>query len=354
MHATKADPNPRGWFVVAAAAALVVALAIASSVGGITGLLAVGEEFPIRDYVLADLPDVELATGVGHDGQQYYGIARDPLGRGEVPDLLDNPSYRYLFILYPALAGGFGTFSPELTVAAMLALSVVGFGLAGASALMLNHQLGGRATVAFVAVANAGLLLAVRFLLPDPLALGLAMLGVTLAVAGKDRPAAVALTLAVLTKTPYFLFPLALGAWVWPTERRRAWWLTFAPAAPAALWLAYVFIRFGPSTAGNLTAPFAGFVTAIGQWSDVSTGEMVLALLAAALVVTGAVLAAITRHPLLRLLLVAWVGLGLISSELIWKFGNNAMRVMAPLWTVAALAAALYLSSSRSRRNLPV
>ena len=354
MHATKAEPHPGGWFVVAAVAALVVALSIAGSVGGITGLLAVGEEFPIRDYVLADLPDVELATGVGHDGQQYYGIARDPLGRGAVPDLLDNPSYRYMFILYPALAGGFGTFSPQLTVAAMLALSVVGFGLAGASALMLNHQLGGRTTVAYFAVANAGLLLAVRFLLPDPLALGLAMLGVTLAVAGKDRPAAVALGLAVLTKAPYFLFPLALGAWVWPSDRKRAWWLTVAPAVPAALWVSYVFIRFGPSTAGNLTAPFTGFITAIDQWSSVSTGEVILALMAAALLVGGAVLAAVTRHPLLRLLLLAWVGLGLVSSELIWKFGNNAMRVMAPLWTVAALAAAVYVSSSKSRRNLPV
>jgi len=354
MHATKADPNPRGWFLASSAAALVVALSIAAGVGGLSGLLRVGEDFPIRDYIVADLGDVELATGVGHDGQQYYGIARDPLGLGEVPKLVDNPSYRYLFILYPALAGGFGAFSPDVTVAAMLALAVVGFGLAGASSLMLNHQLGGRPSVAHLAVANAGLLLAVRFLLPDALALGLAMLGVTLAVAGKDRPAAVALGLAILAKVTYLLFPLALGAWLWPTDRKRAWWLTVAPAVPTVVWVGYVFIRFGPSTAGNLSAPFTGFIGAFDLWSDVSSGEVFMALLAAALVVAGAVLAIISQHRLLRLLLVAWVAVGVISSEFVWKFGNNTLRALAPLWAVGAVAAAVYVSSSKSRRNLPV
>jgi hypothetical protein len=354
MHDTTTEARPIGWFIISTAAALVVALAIAGSVGGITGLLAVGEDFPMRSYVQADFPDVHLAAGVGHDGQQYYGIAQDPFGRSEVPDLLDNPSYRYLFILYPALAGGLGTFSPEVTVAAMLALSVIGFGLAGASALTLNHQLGGRTTIAHLAAANAGLLLAVRFLTPDALALGLALLGVTLAVAGKDKAAAVALGLAVLTKAPYVLFPLALGVWVWPTDRRRIRWLTIVPAIPATLWVAYVFIRFGPSTSGNLAAPLVGLVQASDKWSEVSSGEVVMALLGAALLVAGAVLAFVCRNRLLRVLLVAWVSLGAISSELIWVFGNNALRVLAPLWAIVAVAAAVYFSSSRSRKNLPV
>ncbi|NNC93903.1 MAG: hypothetical protein HKN80_15575 [Acidimicrobiia bacterium] len=354
MHDTTTAARPLGWFIISTAGALVVALAIASGVGGVTGLLAVGEDFPIRPYIENDFPDVHLAAGVGHDGQQYYGIARDPFGRGEVPNLLDNPSYRYLFILYPALAGGLGTFSPGVTVAAMLALSVIGFGLAGASALTLNHQLGGRTTIAHLAAANAGLFLAVRFLTPDPLALGLAMLGVTLAVGGKDRAAAAALGLAVLTKAPFVLFPLALGAWVWPIERRRAWWLTIVPAIPATLWVAYVFIRFGPSTSGNLAAPFVGLVRATAKWSEVSSGEMIMALFGAALLVAGAVLAIVSRDRLLRILLVTWVALGAISSDLIWVFGNNVLRVLAPLWAIAAVAAAVYFSSNRSRKNLPV
>jgi hypothetical protein len=354
MQPARSDATPGAWFLVSAVLALVVALAIAASNGGLSGLLTVGEDFPIRDFVVADLGDIQLASGDGHDGQQYYGIARDPLGRGEVPDLVDNPSYRYLHILYPALAGGFGTFTPEMTLVGMLVMAVAGFGLAGMSALMLNHQYQGNVTVAQIAIANVGLLLAVRFLLPDALALGLALAGVVLAARGRDRPAAAALALAVLTKTTYLVFPLVLGAWVWRQARRRAWWLTLVPALPAAVWTVYVFGRFGASTAGNLSFPFVGFFKAIGLWGDVSTSEMVMALAAALLVAIGAALAIFSTEHLLRWTLLAWVGVGLISSEFVWEFGNNTLRVLAPLWSLAAVAGAVYLSSKRSRRNLPV
>ncbi|MGI9609024.1 MAG: hypothetical protein ACR2NL_01890, partial [Acidimicrobiia bacterium] len=96
MRPANTDLAPPWWFAISAVTALVVALAVASSNGGLSGLLTVGEDFPIRDYVVADLGDITLAHGDGHDGQQYYGIARDPLGTGPVPDLVDNPSYRYL------------------------------------------------------------------------------------------------------------------------------------------------------------------------------------------------------------------------------------------------------------------
>ncbi len=79
-----------------------------------------------------------------------------------------------------------------------------------------------------------------------------------------------------------------------------------------------------------------------------------MALAAALLVLLAAALATITPNRLLRWLLIGWVGVGLISSQFVWEFGNNALRVLAPLWTLAALAAAAYFSSNRSRRNLPV
>lgn len=354
MPATSVELSPRAGFVLAAGLAAVVVLAVASANGGLPGLLTVGEDFPIRDFVVAELPDVELASGVGHDGQQYFGIARDPFGTGEVPDLLDNPSYRYLHILYPLLSGGFGLFPADVTVVAMAVLAVAGFGLAGAAALRLNQQLGGTHRMAVLALVNIGLVFAVRFLLPDALALGLAMLGVTLAVAGRDRAAGTALALAVLTKTTYFVIPLALAVWVWRAERSRALWLTVVPAVPAALWAVYVFARFGPSTAGNLAAPFTGIAGAVGLWADVSAGEVALAVVALGLLAASAVLAIVCGDRLLGWLLAAWVGVGAISSEFVWEFGNNTLRVLAPLWTLAAVAASVYLSSKRSRRNLPV
>ena len=354
MSAPTVEISPRAGFLLAAALAAVVVLAVASANGGLPGLLVVGEDFPIRDFVTAELPGVELATGVGHDGQQYFGIARDPFGTGEVPDLLDNPSYRYLHILYPLLAGGAGLFSAEVTVVAMVLLAVAGFGLAGAAALRLHEQLGGSHRVAVLALVNIGLVFAVRFLLPDAMALGLAMLGVTLAVERRDRAAGTVLALAVLTKTTYLVIPLALSVWVWPTDRWRALWLTVVPAVPAALWTVYVFARFGPSTAGNLAIPFTGMADAVGLWRDVSTGEVLLAGVALVLLAGSAVLAVAVGDRLLGWLLAAWVGVGVISSGFVWEFGNNTLRVLAPLWSLSAVAASVYFSRSRSRKNLPV
>lgn len=347
-------PTPLAGFVFATMLAFVVGAAVASSNGGLSGLLTVGEDFPIRDYVVADLGDIQLASGVGHDGQQYYGIARDPLGLGDVPDLLDNPSYRYLHILYPALAGGFGLLPANATVTVMFGLSVLGFGLAGGAALALARRVGARGPFVAFAVVNAGLLFAVRFLLPDALAMGLAMVGISWAVEGRDRPAIAALALAGLTKTTYLVIPLALGAWLWRSDRRRSQLLALAPLAPALLWTIFVFVRFGPSTAGNLALPLTGFIGAVDLWADVSGGEAAMAVAAAVLVVAGAILALTTSWPVLRWLLLAWVGVGLISSEFVWEFGNNTLRALAPLWTLSAVAAAAYFSSKRSRRNLPV
>ena len=327
---------------------------VASANGGLPGLLTVGEDFPIRDFVTAELGTVELAAGDGHDGQQYFGIARDPLGTGVVPDLVDNASYRYLHILYPALAGGFGFFSATTTVALMFVLAVAGFGLAAGMALALAGRLGGRSPVAVLAVANLGLLLAVRFLLPDALALGLSMLGIWWTVAGRDRPAAAALALSVLTKPTYAIVPAMLGVWAWRTDRTRLPMLAAAPLAPGAAWALYVFVRFGISTSGNLGLPFAGLIGAPGLWDDVSTGEVTFALAAVVVLAVAGLLARATAVPILRWLLVGWVAIGLLSSSLVWEFGNNALRVLAPLWTIGAVAAAVYFSSSMSRRNLPV
>ncbi|RZV45740.1 MAG: hypothetical protein EX267_04855 [Acidimicrobiia bacterium] len=354
MHPPPTKPDARLGFGTSVVLALLIVIAVASANGGLTGLLTVGEDFPIRPFVEADFGAVELATGDGHDGQQYYGIARDPFGTGEVPDLVDNPSYRYLHILYPLLAGGFGLFSPAVTLWLMAALAVLGFGVSGAAALRIARQLGGGHTVVLLALVNVGLLLAVRFLLPDTLALALSLIGVSLALEGRDRPAGVALALAVLAKTTYFVFPLALGAWVWRSDRARAVALTVLPAVPAGLWMGYVFARFGASTAGNLAVPFTGLIGAIDLWSEVSSGEVAMALGALLLVGIGVVLAARTRHELLRWLLLAWVGVALISSEFVWEFGNNTLRVLAPLWSLAAVAGSVYLSSRTSRKNLPV
>lgn len=333
--------------------ALLIAGLVASLNGGWPGLLTVGEDFPIRDYITEDFNDIQLAAGVGHDGQQYYGIARDPFARGQVPDLLDNAGYRYLHVMYPAAAGGLGLFPPYVTVVGMVLLAAAGFGLTAGAAHALGVRLGDDGIVAVALIANIGLLMSVRFLTPDALALGLAMVGVTLAFDDRDRPALVMLALATLTKAPYFVFPLAVAAWHIRDPRRAARFAVL-PALPLLAWAAYLTTRFDVTTAGNLDLPFVGLLNARELWDSVSQGEMIQALAAAALVGVAVWLLAVTPSSEMRWLLGAWILIALVSSEFVWEYGNNTLRVLAPLWTLGVVTLGLYLSTRRSRKNLPV
>lgn len=351
-HASPPIVTPR-WFVIGLLTALLVAGLVASLNGGLAGLLTVGEDFPIRDYILEDFDDIQVAAGAGHDGQQYYGIARDPFARGAVPDLLDQPGYRYLHILYPAVAGGLGLFSPDITVVGMVLLASVGFGLAAGAAHALGVRLGDAGVVAAALIANVGLLMSVRFLTPDALALGLALVGVTLALDGRERPALAALALAALTKTPYLVFALAVAGWHLPTPR-RALRYAVAPAVPLLAWLLYLTTRVDVTTAGNLDFPFFGFVQAWDLWPSVSGGEVVQALVAAVLLVGAALLWVVTPRREVKWLLAGWIAVAVLSSELVWEFGNNTLRVFAPLWTLGVVALGSYLATRSSRRNLPV
>ena len=77
--------------------------------GGIEGLLQVGETSDVRPLIESQLGEVPLAPGSGHDGQIYYAIGLD-LDGDEVGPLLDHAAYRYRRILYPLVASGFGLF----------------------------------------------------------------------------------------------------------------------------------------------------------------------------------------------------------------------------------------------------
>jgi hypothetical protein len=44
-------------------------------------------------------------------------------------------------------------------------------------------------------------------------------------------------------------------------------------------------------------------------------------------------------------MLATYVALGLITSESVWEMPNNALRVLAPLWTFGVMAIGARLSS---------
>lgn len=366
-------PNGRFLLLVGLGAAAVMVVVLATRLGGLSALLTVGERVPVRTLIEEELPDVTIYAETGHDGQFYYAIARDPLASGPAPDLLALPTYRYVRIGYPLLAGGFGTFSPEVTVAGMLVLALAGFGMTVVATYRLAWRAGLPSWVAPVAAASLPALLSVRFLMADALALGLGLLGVLWFLEGRDRAAVIVLALAALTKETYVLLPLAMAASVahadWRSSdgasithanylssdaRRRALWYLLVPALPLAMWTGFVLMRLGWGNSPNALAwPFVGIVESIARWDQAPGREILFAVVALA-----ALLAAVAAVVLLRdrqwaWLVLPWAALLVISSDLVWAFGNNALRVAAPLWTFGVLGLGTYVAKT-SRRNLPV
>ena len=362
-HPGRTTETPRARYLVLlglGAAALMV-LVLAARLGGLSGLLTVGESVPIRSLIEEELPDVTIHAARGHDGQYFYAIARDPFASGPTPDLLRLPSYRYRRIGFPLVAGGFGTFSAETTVAGMLVLAMAGFGMSVVATYRLAWRESLPSWVAPVAAASLPALLSVRFLMADSLALGLGLLGILWFVEGRDKAALVALALATLTKEVYLLIPLAMAASIIhadrnsPDSRRRALWYVVWPTLPLALWSVFLAVRlgWGDQALNNLEWPFVGIVESIARWDQAPGREIAFAIFAMLTMVLAATVVVLVRDRILAWLVLPWIALLIISSDLIWAFGNNALRVAAPLWTLGVLGLGTYVART-SRRNLPV
>ncbi len=353
-------PNGRLLLLAALGAAAVMALLIAARLGGLSALLTVGETVPVRGLIEQELPDVTIHAEKGHDGQYFYAIARDPLASGDAPDLFTFPAYRYTRIGFPLLAGGFGTFSPEATVLGMFLLTLTGFGLTVVATYRLAWREHLPSWTAAVAAASLPALLSVRFLVADSLALGLGLLGVLWFLEGRDRAALVALAFAALTKEVYLLLPLGMAlsiaqaGWAAGDSRRRALKYAFIPAIPLAMWSVFLLTRIGVGDSPRaLSWPFVGIVESIARWDQAPGREVAFAILALAVLIIAITAVVLKKDRIMAWLIMPWVGLMLVSSDEVWAFGNNALRVAAPLWTLGVLGLGAYFART-SRKNLPV
>lgn len=201
------------WFVVGAA--LGIAVMVAHSAGRWSSLLHVGSSNPLLHSIESELGAVSTDDALGHDGQFYYLIARDPFGTRDTPraiaQLDDNgPPYRYRRILFPLLAGGFGELGARATLGGMIIWLVVAMGLATIAIADLCFQLNLEGQSVVVATANAGVQMSLLLLTADALALALALAGVSLVLRSRTGWAVVAFALAVLTKEVYCSCP-----WRW-------------------------------------------------------------------------------------------------------------------------------------------
>jgi hypothetical protein len=355
-----ANPNATARSVgsllaAALASSLIIAIAVlflnAQQDGGAVGLVDPGLRGPSVAAIRHDFPDAHLPDIVGHDGQQFYAIARQPMHPAAAARDLDRPRYRLQRILLPVLAwalhpgGGGAGLAIALWLVAWLGAVAVGFG--GARVLEdlgANHTQAVRAALLLPAV--PGVLGSVGLAVPDALALGLALLAIDADLRGRFRSAVALGVLAVLAKESLLL--VLLGWVVW--RGVRACWLVLAPALVAAgWWLALRLMLPGTPNASHEFEPIVGLLRSLHRWvgarADAAAAVVVLGSLvlgALALVRAG------TRSPLAAAIAIQMLFLLCLSPDVL-SLNWNATRATLPLTVLAAIA----LAAIEVRRREP-
>jgi hypothetical protein len=311
-------------------------------------MIRVGANNPLYRRALAELGPLPDHDPMGHDGQAYYFIARDPWGTQGTPAIFaatdgNGPRYRYQRILFPGLAGGFGMFSGRTTVWMMVVLLVIGMGMASvAIADLASHADAGLGLVV-LALANAGAIISVMIVTADALAMGLALAGLALVLRRRRRMGLVAFILAGLTKETHLLVALSLAMWrLTGGERREALLLATVPSGPVLAWYAWLAQTMPAGTSPDVILgwPFAGIVAAVPYWMrETQRIEWVL-LCATMLAFVGAIAAIWRATSLIRWLVLPWVLLACLAGLRVWGKPNNAARAFAVLWPAAVLQVA--------------
>lgn len=343
------------WFLVGTAAAAILQVGQARSMGGVPeGLLFLGDQQEVYTIVKEELPRAPVTEGFGHDGQIFYAVALDPWGEW-VPDTLLSSPYRYRRILYPGLAGGFGLLDGSRLLWGMILLAALPVGVASGTAAVLAATLGWTRLAPVFVILNPATWLSARLLTSDNLALALGLLGVLAFVRRRTGWAVIALAAAALTKEPYLAFAAGVAGYAWfEGDRRRAVTVLAGSAMPLVAWWLYVAAAVGNplDSAGNVVPPFVGLVSAIDFWPSLRPRDW-LYMGAALLGVASSIVAVVRSTRLMAWLVGPWLLVAILSADLVWNVGNNAIRAFAPLFTLGLIGVIKTGRAGISERSSP-
>jgi hypothetical protein len=306
----------------------------------VVGLMTPGAQSPAAPVIRHDFPGYALHEGIGHDGQAFYAIAREPMHLRDAAQWTDRPRYRLQRILLPVLAwsthpqgGGRGL------VLSLWGWAALGVALTGLGAALLAHSLGasrraveGLALFApFLPAAFATLDLSVA----DELALGLALVALALDRMDNKRGALATAVLAVLAKETMLL---VLLGWALTRGRHTLLRLVAVPAAVAGGW--WLVLHFWFSNSREPSEEFSvvgGLLRALRIWFD--GGSRIAGVVVAAGVMAAAfvLLRRGLRSPLggaivIQLALVPFLSAVVLAGD--W----NGPRATAPLLLLSIIA----------------
>ena len=322
------------WAVLGATAAALLVWAQTQAVGGTAGLLQVGDTSGLRPMIEEQLGQIPLSPGPGHDGQTYYAIGLD-LDGDDVAPLLDHGAYRYRRILFPLLASAFGMLDGSALLIGMIVVTIAAAAVATGATAATATRLGGSEWVGLAVILNPGVWLSVRLLTGDTVALALMALGLMTVTSNRPR-SAIFFAFSTLAKDVYLVTSGGLAL----SKNRRRWIIVSVPLAVLLAWMTWLTITMGEGFTGrgNLAWPFTGIVDGAANWASLEVDEWFYLGFALLSIGVGLIFG-LARRSWMRWSILGWAVLGIISSNWVWNFGNNAARAFAPIAVLVALAA---------------
>ena len=304
--------------------------------GHVVGLIQPGADGPSIDVFEDDFPELDIPDGLGHDGQQFYAVARAPMHLDQVSEDLDRPRYRLQRPVFPALSWALHpSGGGEGLVIAMAIVGVAAIFLAGVGAGLLSTTLGGGTWPALLIPLLPGTYAALRLSLADTLAIGFVLLSLASSERRSVGPATIAAVLAAFTKESLLVVLVAHALF-----RRTRASITAAVtsvASSAAWWVALrLLVQADEEQVIEFPHPVGGIVPNLGDWTS---GTDVVAALS---VVGAFVLAAVAlwrrgpSHPLIGALAAAtafsvFLGPSVLGPDF------NGPRTMGPVLILAIL-----------------
>lgn len=336
--------GPPAWVVgvagLAISAAVVLRILVPAGMEAST-FLGLGDDSPIQtEYARERLGGAPTRPGMGHDGKFFFVQANDPwyLNPTLHAAVIDRPIYRGQRMLYPMIAGGFGSFSPGVIVWSMLVTNLLAIAFGSWLGARLATRWGGTSWLGLAIPLNVGLIFEVLIDGSGVIAYVFCLGALYALEADRRWTAALLFTAAALSREVMILFAIGVLIVGWLTERRLQWRIVLVPALAMVTWAVYLRSRLAGVTGvgggtENFAAPFTGMWQAIRSWATRPDD----------LLLSAAILVAVVSFTLLAIrgrLSIAWgalpfVALAIVLSVNVWREPFDLSRVLAPVFTAA-------------------